>query len=138
MTCDIARDALLDVDLTIRDHSSKLGRHLLECDACARIADALVRDVTSLRIAVRRRARKRRQIATAAAISTLAATAVFAFVHVNRPTGSTLEAAPLTVNAAPAGVVSVQVPPGKTAIVLRTTDPKVTVLWLSNSTGGGL
>jgi hypothetical protein len=40
------------------------------------------------------------------------------------------------VNAHPADVVSVQVAPGKHATVFKTSDPTVTVVWLTD--GGGL
>src|ERR1700733_3852095 len=129
MTCDVARDALLDADLPIIDDSSDLARHLRDCRACARIAAALTRDIWLLRASVRRRGRRRRHIAIAATASMLGAAAiVVALVRLNNRVTSS----PAVVNTAPAGVVSVQVPPGKTATVMQTRDPKVTIVWLTN------
>ena len=135
MNCDTAREALLDADLPIHDGSSALARHLRECDACARIAVALTRDTSLLSASVRRRARRRRRVAVVAVASTLAAaTVVVALLRI----GNRVADIPRAVNAAPAGIVSVEVPLGKTATVLQTKDPNVTIVWLSKEAGGGL
>lgn len=135
MNCAPARIALLDADLPIGDDSSELAHHLRHCDACARIAAAITRDISSLSASVRRRARRRRRVAVAAVASTIAAAAIVAaIVRVNSRVVDT----PRAVNAAPTGIVSVEVPPGKIATVLQTRDPNVTIVWLSNEAGGGL
>lgn len=133
MNCDSARVALLEADLPVPDDSSELARHLQECDACARIGAALTRDMSSLRSSVPRR-RRRHRAAVVAGASTLAAAAVLiAFVRLNRHVADPLPA----VNAAPAGIVSVQVEPGKRTTVMQTKDPKVTIVWVTDDDGGG-
>jgi len=62
MTCDLARDALLEADLPIHGaDSSELAAHLGECAECARLATALERDTLALGDVVRRRAGRRRR-----------------------------------------------------------------------------
>jgi hypothetical protein len=134
MNCDAARDALLDVDLPI-DDTTDLARHLRECNACGRIVDRLAGDLAVLRAAVQLRARRRRRrLLAAATLSIAAASTIVAFVHARRGLGETRPA----VNAAPAGVVSVQVPPNKMATVLQTKDPNVTIVWLTDEPRGGI
>jgi hypothetical protein len=129
MTCDVARDALLDADLPI-DDASDLARHVRECGACARIANAMARDLTLLRVAVRRRARRRtRRVTIATTVAIAAASVVVSFIHEMRRVGEPRPA----VNAAREGIVSIEVPADKMATVLQTTDPNVTIVWLTDA-----
>jgi hypothetical protein len=129
MTCDSARAALLEADFPI-DDASDLARHVRECGDCARIANALGRDLRLLRVVVRRRARRRtRRVAIATTMAIAAASVLFSFIHETRRAGEPRRA----VNDARASIVSVQVPPDKMATVLQTTDPNVTVVWLTDA-----
>lgn len=134
MTCDTARAALLTADLPVaRNDASALGTHLLSCDACARLAVVLQSDTERLRGAVCRRSRARLRIGVT--VGTVAAAAIIALVlrgRIAKPVSSVARSA-----TAPSGV-TVQVAPGKQATVIKTKDPSVTIVWLSNEAGGGL
>ena len=133
MTCDSARDALLEADLPIvDDNTSELAAHVHNCAECARLAVALHRSTSALVDVVRRRARKRRRIAILAATSTLAAAAIIlAVARLDRV------APRAAVNVERRGIVSVDVPRGKAAMVLQTKDPNVTIVWLTDAPRSG-
>lgn len=139
MTCDAARDALLIADLPfLAGDESELARHVRHCARCAALSRALTGDVATLRSSLRRRTAKRRRLAGAALTSAAAAVvwlAVRATKPVNRPEAAASRA-PSAANVHPTNVVSVQVAPGKQATVFKTSDPTVTVVWLTD--GGGL
>lgn len=130
MTCDLARDALLEADLPVSDDDlPELGVHLRQCAECARLATALTRDTLALADAVR--ARKRQRAAIVAVASALAAAAIA--VAVTRLDRVAPTPPPGEVNADRRGIVSVEVPRGKSAMVLQTKDPNVTIVWLTNA-----
>ena len=134
MTCLEAREALLTVepDELCGAGDTELARHLASCESCARLATALERDLGAVRDLVVHRAR--RLTRGTFAVGTLVAAAAIVAVMVRRPEAP--PAAPEPVNAPVSNVVSVQVAPGQQATVLKTKDPKVTVVWLTP--GGGL
>jgi hypothetical protein len=139
MKCDPARQALLEVDLPIDDgDSSELASHLRDCAECARRARSLERDTFALAGIVRRRSRKRRRIVLAAATATLAASATFvALARLPRSAPISPSAPSAPVNAEHRGIVSVDVPRGKTAMVLQTNDPNVTIIWVTDAPRNG-
>jgi hypothetical protein len=135
MTCDGAREALLEVDLPIVDGDQPdLAHHLAGCVDCAKIAAALSHDAAALAAVLRRRAGRRRRMAVIAAASTAAAAAVI--FAVARPDRRVVKP-PAAVNSASTAVVSVEVPRGKSAMVLQTKDPNVTIVWLTDEPRGG-
>jgi len=132
MTCDSARAALLEADLPV-DHGngSELATHLRTCGDCARRADLLEQSTSALVDAVRRRARRRRRIVVAATCTLAAAGIILAVARLDRL------ASRAPVNVERRGIVSVDVPRGKAAMVLQTKDPNVTIVWLIDAPRSG-
>ena len=140
MTCAAARDALLTADLPLAfGASSELALHLRDCARCASLARVLTGDIETLRSSLWRRTIKRRRVAGIAMTSVAAAVVVLFAMRSHSPASTpivTASQAEPAVNAHPTDVVSVQVAPGKQATVFKTSDPTVTVVWLTD--GGGL
>ena len=128
MTCDDARDAMMTAEpgelLGVGD--GVLAAHLAGCPACAKEARTLRSVLPRLSERVNRRGRRRAAIVVGVPA---AAAAVVLGVFIARPGGDDgriVARAPI-----PANVVSVDVKAGQHATVLKTSDPKVTVVWIS-------
>jgi hypothetical protein len=141
MTCADAHDALLVAapDELHENTNSPLAAHLTSCARCAALARAIRMDCDSLRVRVRdrsaRRARRRRVIgAVAFAGSTAAAIAIIAVRMSRTPATESVAATPSAL-APSAGTVSVDVEPGQRATVIKTSDPKVTIVWMTPAEG---
>ncbi len=129
MTCDEARETMMTAEpheLLGRGEGA-LGAHLAGCHACAKKAKVVVAALAPLSRTVSRRARRR--AAMIVGIPAAAAATVIG-VLVGRSASDNTRVAPLT--AIPANVVSVDVKAGQRAAVLKTSDPKVTVVWISS------
>jgi hypothetical protein len=140
MNCIEARDAMLEAECAElrRTADSPLGTHLSECDRCSVIGDALVRDLDHLRHALVARARvrhPRRRVVVLAGVPIAAALlAVATLATRDKPAAvpiAVVAPAPVPVS----GSVSVDVAPGQHAAVFATSDPTVTVVWLSPGVG---
>lgn len=142
MNCHEAREAMLVADpMELQgglDSATPLATHLTSCEACRELARRLSNDlgVLSMTVTVRAGTRARRlhfrRVALIAAIP--AAAAVLAFVALGGRSKS--PGVPGGVQRTASNVVSVDIPRGQQATVIRTQDPKVTVVWLTP--GGGL
>jgi hypothetical protein len=106
-----------------------LAVHIADCPACAETAKVLSAALPSLAERVNRRGRRRAAMVVGIPA---AAAAVVLGVVIARPTGDGGRVAPHGLM--PANVVSVDVKAGQRATVLKTSDPTVTVVWIS--TGG--
>ena len=139
MICTEARDAIVVADLAeLRaTGGSALAEHLAECGQCRRLADVVIRSTarltgTSVRRAQAQRTRARRITtwSSVAAAATIVAAVVTNRREPDRPP------APVRVASLPvARQVSLEVGRGQQATVLKTSDPKVTVIWLSSGEG---
>ena len=129
MTCDEAREAMM----TAEPHElfgrgdGALGAHLAGCSVCAEQARVVAAALAPLSRTVNRRARRR--AAMIVGIPAAAAATVIG-VFIGRSESDTTRVGPLA--AIPANVVSVDVKAGQRATVLKTSDPKVTVVWISS------
>jgi hypothetical protein len=129
MTCDEAREAMMTAEpheLSRRDDGA-LGEHLAGCRACADKARVIVAGLAPLSRTVNRRARRR--AAMVVGIPAAAAATVIG-IFAARPATDAGRVAPHV--AIPVNVVSVDVKAGQRATVLKTSDPKVTVVWISS------
>lgn len=129
MTCDEAREAMMTAEPheLLRRGDGALAAHLADCHGCAAKADVVVAALVPLSQTVNRRARRRAAMIVAIPA---AAAATMIGVFIARPESNTTRVAPST--AIPANVVSVDVQAGQRATVLKTSDPKVTVVWISS------
>lgn len=142
MNCYEAREAMLVADpMELRgdlEHATPLTTHLASCETCHECARRLSNDlgVLSMTVTARTGIESRRsgfrRVALIAAIP--AAAAVVAFAAVLRVRSES--PAPEGVQRTASNVVSVDIARGQQATVIRTQDPKVTVVWLTP--GGGL
>lgn len=131
MNCTDARDALLVADpLDLRDGaSSALAVHLAACVACRAIADGLSRDLGVLSAEVvrsARRGRRRRRLAVAVGLPIAASLVAAVAIGTRRSSARSDWRADVASRA-----ISVDVAHGQQAAVFNTTDPNVTVVWLS-------
>ena len=139
MTCTEARDAIDVADLSeLRaSNDSPLARHLRECAECRRVAGVVLRGTAALMLGSARRERTRRsRLRRVTAWSSVAAAATIVAVvatdrHEPPPRPQPTRSASLPV----ARHVSLEVGKGQQATVLKTSDPKVTVIWLSSGEG---
>ena len=137
MNCNDARAAMLVAeprDLNA-DGGSPLATHLHDCPECAERARILGANLEGLRRRVGTRASQRtRGVLLIAAIPVAAAVIVAVALDRRVPA---VPAAPIAHDVPRAEkMVSVDVARGQQATVLKTKDPKVTVVWLTP--GGGL
>jgi len=128
MTCDEAREEMLTAEPRelLGRSDGILAAHIHSCPACAERAKVLSSALRPLAATLNRR--RHRRAALVVGIPAAAAAAVLAVV-IARPGGDSVVVtthAPL-----PANVVSVDVKAGQRATVLKTNDPKVTVVWIS-------
>lgn len=127
MNCREAHEAMLVAERgELRgEGETPLAEHVASCEACGRVGSALASDLHRLSASVARRKSKR--IVLVAALPATAAIVLVARIAgrdepVRRPALNT---------PSPAHVVSVDVAPGQRAAVLKTSDPKVTLVWLA-------
>jgi hypothetical protein len=106
---------------------SELARHIASCAECKQVAFAL--DASLQRFARLVARRSARRIAAVAALPIAAAILVIVAVAPH----SQLRRRPVVLlqSLRPASVVSVDVAPGQRAAVLKTADPTVTLVWLT-------
>jgi hypothetical protein len=127
MNCREAREAMLVAERgELRgEGETPLAAHVASCEACGRVGIALISDLRRLSASVARRNSKR--IALIAALPAAAAIVIVARIAVREEPARrpALSAQP------PAHVVSVDVAAGQRAAVLKTSDPKVTLVWLA-------
>ena len=139
MTCTEARDAIEIAELSsLREaDDSALADHLRSCVECRRLADVVVRGTQRLTLESVRRSRTHRsrvRRVTAWSSVAAAATIVAALVVDRRDVPHRPE--PVRSTSLPvARHVSLEVGRGQQATVLKTADPKVTVIWLSSGEG---
>ena len=140
MTCTEARDAIEIAELSELGASddSPLAEHLRGCDECRRLADVVVRGTARLTLDTARRSRTHRsRVRRVTAWSSVAAAAtIVAAVVADRREPTTAQPEPVRSASLPvARHVSLEVGRGQQATVLKTSDPKVTVIWLSSGEG---
>jgi hypothetical protein len=134
MNCTEAREAMLVAEpAEFRGESgggggSELAAHVRECEACRSLAHALAGDLD--RLSSRIRARARRRTLTLAALPVAAVLVAAVAVVRNRVEQPTVASLPH--NDRPASVVSVDVGVGQQATVIKTADPKTTLVWISS------
>jgi hypothetical protein len=128
MTCNEARQAMMTAEPweLVAAGSGALAAHIADCPACAETAKVLNSALSPLAEGVNRRGRRRAAMVVGIPA---AAAAVVLGVAIARPNGDGERAAPHV--AIPANVVSVEVKAGQHATVLKTSDPRVTVVWIS-------
>jgi hypothetical protein len=109
--------------------ASNLATHVAACDECRAVARAMDADLQAMfAIVPARRARRMRRVALFA----LPVAATIVGVVVARPShNEDSPTATVPVNAASQHVVSIEVARGQQATVFKTSDPKVTVVWLT-------
>jgi hypothetical protein len=138
MTCTEARDAIEVADLSeLRaDDSSPLAEHLRNCAECRGLADVILRGTATLtRDSVRRARTYRSRIRRVTAWSSVAAAATIVAVIVVDRREPTRPGPARSASLPVARQVSLEVSRGQQATVLKTSDPKVTVIWLSSGEG---
>ena len=138
MTCTEARDTIETADLAdLRANDGRLAEHLAECEDCRQLADVVVRGTTRLAADGARRAhatRSRvRRVTTWSSVA--AAAAIVGVVALNRRDPATGPAPARVASLPVVRQVSLEVGPGQQATVLKTSDPTVTVIWLSSGEG---
>ena len=142
MTCPEARKAMLVADPAELQGETEtpLAAHIADCADCRRAAKmfaagtAQLAVVSANRVAAHKRRVSRRTIGFA--LVPVAAAAVFAALLLTKSSRraeqpSRVALVPLPV----AHTVSLEVARGQQATVLKTADPKVTVIWLSSGEG---
>jgi len=140
MNCTEARDAMLVAELAdltgVTD--TPLATHIAGCAECRRASAIIVGATRQVGVTIAGRAkvapRRISRRAIGVALVPVAAAAVFAVVlsgRFSRTAEPRVSLAPLPV----ARTVSLEVARGQQATVLKTADPKVTVIWLSSGEG---
>jgi len=132
MNCIQAREAMLVAEPgELRagyPGESELAAHLRDCEACRTLARALTGDLNRLSLRVRARSRRRTLMLAALPIAAVLVAAVTRTRHRAEPSA----VASLPSNDRPANVVSVDVQVGQHATVIKTADPKITLVWISS------
>ena len=132
MTCMEAREAMLVAEpAELRgEGESALTAHLVECGACRSLARDVAGDLR--RLSSRVRARSARRALMLAALPVAAVLVIAAAMRMQRAHQPTVAALPSSDR--PASVVSVDVGVGQRATVIKTADPKTTLVWISSGT----
>jgi len=136
MTCEEARDAMLVADLAELDgkDTGPLAEHLRGCNECQRQAVLLARGTWVLqRTAARRGVHRSRR--TTGIVFFAAAAAVVLLISIRGRADVQTTGAQRIASLPVARHVSLEVARGQRATVLKTNDPKVTVIWLSAGEG---
>ncbi len=129
MNCTEAREAMLVAEPAEfrAQGGSELAAHIGECDACRSLAGALAGDLD--RLSSRIRARSRRRTLMLAALP-IAAVLVATVTVMTKRADQPVAVQPRTDR--PASVVSIEVGVGQQATVIKTADPKTTLVWISS------
>jgi len=127
MTCDDAREATMTAEPgeLLGRGTGALAEHIAGCPVCAKNARVLSSALSPLAVTVNRRSHRRAALVVGIPA---AAAAVVLGVFIAQPDDDTVVVQRTTV---PANVVSVDVKAGQHATVFKTSDPKVTVVWIS-------
>jgi hypothetical protein len=143
MTCTDARAAMLVAERSELRGSgdSSLARHLGECESCRRLAAAIENETAMLaatlasrggtRVAAKSVAGQRARLAVLVTALPIAATIALAAVLQRRDGVIDRNQGVSTQERIATNIVSVDVERGQTATVIRTRDPKVTIVWIS-------
>jgi hypothetical protein len=102
--------------------------HVGECEACRSLARALAGDLD--RLSWRIRARSRRRTVMLAALPIAAVVVATITVVTKRADQPAVAVQPRTDR--PASVVSIEVGVGQQATVIKTADPRTTLVWISS------
>lgn len=129
MICTAARDAMMIAEPRELSGAgdSELARHIASCAECKQVAFALDGGLQGFARLVARRSARR--IAAVAALPIAAA--ILVIVAVAPQSRTRRRPAVLLQSLPPASVVSVDVAPGQRAAVLKTADPSVTLVWVT-------
>ena len=130
MNCTEAREAMLVAEPAEfrAEGRSELAAHVSECEVCRSLAGALACDLDRLSSRIRARSRRRTMMLTALPIAAVVVAAVT--VVTKRAEQPTVPVQPRTDR--PASVVSIEVGVGQQATVIKTADPKTTLVWISS------
>ncbi len=130
MNCTEAREAMLVAEPAEfrAEGGSELAAHVGECEACRSLARALAGDLD--RLSSRIRSRSRRRTLMLAALPIAAVLVATVTVMTKRADQPTVALQPRTDR--PASVVSIEVGVGQQATVIKTADPKTTLVWISS------
>ena len=130
MTCNEARQAMMTAEPRelLGGDSGALAVHIAGCPVCAETAKLLSSALSPLAARVNRRNRRRAAMVVGIPAAAAAAAVVLGVV-IARPDGDSERVTPHA--PIPANVVSVDVKAGQRATVLKTSDPTVTVVWIS-------
>jgi hypothetical protein len=136
MTCSEARDQLRVADLDDLEPTQPgpLAAHISECESCRAAAARVVSETMLLRRGVqhRRMSSRRNRVMLLAAIP--AAAAVIA-IFVQARASSRRNAVEHNAQTQTTSGVGVDVSRGQHATVIKTADPKVTIIWLTPGVG---
>lgn len=138
MTCTEARDAITVANLSELRASddAPLAEHLQHCAECRVLADVVLRGTSVLMSGNARRARLHRsRVRRVTAWSSVAAAATIVAVVADRREPTARPEPTRSASLPVARQVSLEVARGQQATVLKTSDPKVTVIWLSSGEG---
>lgn len=134
MNCIEAREAMLVAEpVELRagyPGESELADHLRDCAMCRSLARALTGDLDRLTVRIRTRSRRRTLMLAALPIAAVIVAAVTLVSNRARPTQPAVAEGRRSDR--PARVVSVDVGVGQQATVIRTADPKTTLVWISS------
>jgi len=146
MNCTEARDAMLVAefdDLSGRGEPT-LAEHMEACDECRATATRMIHELGALAAAVRARRHPSQRATVVGRIALVAALPIAAglFVALRLATtasGPSSERLNAGASATPSPVastgVTVDVSPGQQATVIKTRDPKITVVWIEQRGG---
>jgi hypothetical protein len=131
MNCTEAREAMLVAEPAEfrAEGGSELAAHVGECEACRSLTRALTGDFNRLASRIRGRSRRRTFMLAAVPIAAMLVAAV-TVVRKRADQPDTVVAQPRTDR--PASVVSIEVGVGQQATVIKTADPKTTLVWISS------
>jgi predicted LPLAT superfamily acyltransferase len=132
MNCTEAREAMLVAEpAEFRAEGgagSELAAHVGECEVCRSLARALAEDLDRLSSRIRTRSRRRTLMIAALPI---AAVVVATVTVVAKRADQPIVAVQARTDR-PASVVSIEVGVGQQATVIKTADPKTTLVWISS------
>jgi hypothetical protein len=140
MNCTQAREALLVADLAeLRGEAgTPLSAHVGACPDCRRAASMIADGTAHLGSTIVYRRGRRARVSRRAAVLWLVPVAAALVVAVSLNVRASRRDAPPRVSRDPLPVVrtvSLEVGRGQQVTVLKTADPKVTVIWLSSGEG---
>ena len=107
---------------------NSLAEHLAACDPCRRLADLLAADLNGLSFGLRARSRRRTMMLAAFPIAAVLVATVTVAARRSSQTPPVIQNRAVR----SASVVSVDVGVGQKAAVIKTADPKTTLIWISS------